>query len=344
MTLKDELRVPVGWYHLGPDSHFSNPTIQRLPGVDLVVYRGDSGRLYAVQARCPHMNADFTRAQVRGESLQCSLHHWTFNNQGKCTGIPGARASEIPSQACLNVYSIETRGGHVFVHTEANTEQKLPFFRDENADDFSSARPRRIEGWNHWTVAAANAFDIAHFEFVHFRRPTRPPKLMLTSEQSIFMHLSYEILGESLADRWLIKKYGKQAQLEYTVYDGNVIAAKTTIGKFTNRMMIFVSPLEDRFEANLFVYTPKSHSLTKSFQREMTAYFSYQFFAKECLELKGVELNPETFGPKDHLLVEYVAWLRNRYGFQENLASVSESGTSNWQKIANTTPVTISKT
>ncbi len=344
MTLKDEIGVPCGWYYLGPTSQFAKPTKAQLPGVEVLIYRGESGQFYAVQARCPHMHSDLSKAQVRGESLQCSLHHWTFNTQGKCTGIPGAKANEIPAQACLKTFSLEARDGHLFVHTEANAKHRLPFFANEDKEQFSASRPRQIQGFNHWTVAAANAFDVAHFEFVHFRKPLEHPILTVPDDRSIAMNLSYEIVGKTMADRWLVKKYGSKAKLEYTVIDGNLIIAKTLIGRFTNRMMIFIRPEGDHFVATLFVYTPKSRSMIKALQREMTAFFSYQFFAKECSELAGVELNPQTFGPKDHLLREYVEWLQKRYRFQENFVSETESLSKSWQNKANATPVTISKT
>ncbi len=307
------LPIPLAWYYAGSASEFSaRPTEVSLPGRNVVIYRGQSGSLHAVQSHCPHMNSPLSKAQVRGDGLKCSLHHWVYNNQGVCSGIPGAKSHEIPSFACLEKYSIVERHGHVFVHTAPVTQQQLPLFADEDPSDYACARVRLLSGQNHWSVATANAFDLAHFEYIHQRRPTATPRMNATQPDARGVRLHYEIHGKALADRLLVRRYGHQAQLDYTVWHGNLIFAVTRVGEFVNRMMVFVHPTATGFDAKLFVFTPKTHSPWKKLSREISAYFSYQFFARECLELEGVAIDPARLGPKDQLLAQYVAWLMQR--------------------------------
>ena len=59
-------------------------------GKDLVVCRGQSGKCYAFDAYCPHLGANLgVGGTVSGESVQCPFHGWVYNEEGKCTQIPG---------------------------------------------------------------------------------------------------------------------------------------------------------------------------------------------------------------------------------------------------------------
>jgi len=37
------------------------------------------GKLYAVQNKCPHQNADLSDGYIMNNKLYCSLHHWAFD-------------------------------------------------------------------------------------------------------------------------------------------------------------------------------------------------------------------------------------------------------------------------
>ena len=311
MTLT--LPIPLAWYFAGEAKRFdAHPQRVALPGKDVVLYRGRSGALHAVQAHCPHMNSPLEKAQVRGDGLTCSLHRWAYNAQGICSGIPGATPSEIPAFACLEKFSVVERFGYVFVHTAPGTGRELPFFEGEDLNHYSSARVRHLQGQNHWSVATANAFDLAHFEYVHQRRPLSTPTMKAPHAEARGVTLNYEIRSHEPADRFLVWRYGPQAQLDYTVWHGNLIFATTRVGRFINRMMVCVHPTPTGFDAKLFVFTPQSRSPLKTLARELSAHFSQRFFARECTELQGVAIDPARLGPKDTLLADYVAWLQER--------------------------------
>lgn len=304
------LSIPRAWYYAGKSSTFSaQPRLVSLPGRDVVLYRGQSQKLYAVQSRCAHMASPLEKGKVRGENLQCSLHQWMYNSQGICTSIPGARSAEIPRFACLDTFSVAEFHGHIFVHTAPGLGRTLPFFPRLAPEDIECARLRDLQGFTHWSVAAANAFDLAHFEYIHHRRPTQAPRMELVHPEAMALELHYEIAGTSFADRWLVRRYGKQAQLNYTVWNGNLILAETKVGAFVNRMLICVHPESHGFSAKLLVCTPRSRSPLRHLGREMTAHFSKRFFEQECVELKGISINPQRLGPHDTLVAQYMEWL-----------------------------------
>jgi phenylpropionate dioxygenase-like ring-hydroxylating dioxygenase large terminal subunit len=49
---------------------------------DVVVWRGESGALCAMQRQCPHLDWDLAEATVVGDELVCPGHGWSFDAQG----------------------------------------------------------------------------------------------------------------------------------------------------------------------------------------------------------------------------------------------------------------------
>ena len=59
-------------------------------GVELVVWRGASGRLCATDARCPHQWSHLgAEGAVDGDELVCTSHFWRFGPDGAGCRIDG---------------------------------------------------------------------------------------------------------------------------------------------------------------------------------------------------------------------------------------------------------------
>ena len=55
---------------------------------ELAVWRSASGRIAAWRDRCPHRGMRLSHGFVRGESLNCIYHGWTYGADGACRRIP----------------------------------------------------------------------------------------------------------------------------------------------------------------------------------------------------------------------------------------------------------------
>jgi phenylpropionate dioxygenase-like ring-hydroxylating dioxygenase large terminal subunit len=73
------------WFEIArSDDVVSKPVPVRGVECDLVCYRGWSGRLHVVDARCPHMGVGFARhGIVDGEGICCRFHGWTWDGHGR---------------------------------------------------------------------------------------------------------------------------------------------------------------------------------------------------------------------------------------------------------------------
>jgi 3-ketosteroid 9alpha-monooxygenase subunit A len=99
------------------------PTAVRYFGEDLVLYRGESGRVFLVEAYCPHMGTHLAKnttsyvvqdkIHVEGDSIRCPYHAWRFGPDGRCNEIPYFDGP-IPVAARLRSWRVQERYGCVF--------------------------------------------------------------------------------------------------------------------------------------------------------------------------------------------------------------------------------------
>ncbi len=289
------------------------------------------------------MRADLRRARVTAKGLVCPLHRWHFNHLGSCDHVPGGAPEELTSAHCLKVFPVSERHGRAFLFAGAGAAT-LPFFEGENPDEFISARAWGLRGNNHWSVASANGFDLAHFEYVHQRKPLQIHSADFSQPDRCRLTLSYRIKPSTYADRWLVKRFGDAATLDYQVYHGNLVVARTRIGAFENRLMSFVRPEGDeRFSAALFVFTPRSGSLWDLPKNLLAGFGTFRFFTHECEELRGVTIDPQRLGAHEGLLKDYFQWLE-AHRSQRNPSSAGIGESQRWQTKASSTPVMTSHT
>ena len=141
-------------------------------GRDLVAYRGESGKVAILDAHCPHLGANLGSAEgrVRGDSIACPFHGWTFDSNGTCVDIP--YASKVPDKAvnALRGWPVLEKNGFIalwYDPEQGNREDYLPDIAEWGDS-----------GWGDWVFYRSrirakacdvieNIVDIAHFPHVH---------------------------------------------------------------------------------------------------------------------------------------------------------------------------------
>ncbi|HRD10841.1 MAG TPA: Rieske 2Fe-2S domain-containing protein [Mycobacterium sp.] len=77
------------WYAAATvDEVTSAPLGRRFLGDDVLLWRGQSGRLSAFENRCAHRAFPLTHSIVDGEQLVCGYHGCTYDHDGTCAHIP----------------------------------------------------------------------------------------------------------------------------------------------------------------------------------------------------------------------------------------------------------------
>ncbi len=99
------LSGPTGsWVPVALSSDLPAGTVlpARIPAGALALWRSQSGRVAASADRCPHRGMSLSHGFVRGETLSCIYHGWSYGQAGNCLRIP-AHPGLTPPEAIRTV-------------------------------------------------------------------------------------------------------------------------------------------------------------------------------------------------------------------------------------------------
>ena len=137
----------------------------RLLNEDLVLWRVGE-RVMAWKDLCVHRGSRLSLGEIRGDTLMCAYHGWTYNADGQCVKMPAHPKQMPPTKARTIQYPVCERYGWIWVCLGQPTRD-VPVFEEWNDSSFhkvfcgpytaNASGPRIIE----------NFLDVAHFPFVH---------------------------------------------------------------------------------------------------------------------------------------------------------------------------------
>ena len=84
-------------------------------GAEIAVWRSVSGQLCAWRDRCPHRGMRLSHGFVRGETLSCIYHGWTYGADGGCKRIPAHPALVPPAVIRADSFECVQADGLVWV-------------------------------------------------------------------------------------------------------------------------------------------------------------------------------------------------------------------------------------
>ena len=90
---------PDFWYPLAwsEDVREGKTLARRFAGEPVVLFRGKSGQVFALEDRCAHRQIPLSLGVVDGENLKCGYHGWTYNCAGKCVDVPYLGRERLPN-------------------------------------------------------------------------------------------------------------------------------------------------------------------------------------------------------------------------------------------------------
>ena len=155
------------WYPVIPIAHLQeSPASFTLLGQPLALWLDAEGKPAAVVDRCCHRSAKLSKGEVIDGCLCCPYHGWSFNAQGVCVRVPQLTNQPIPPSYRVNAYRCQVKYGYVWVClNEPLTE--IPEILEVDNPGFRMLH----EFYEPWKCSGLrmmeNAFDNAHFSFVH---------------------------------------------------------------------------------------------------------------------------------------------------------------------------------
>jgi phenylpropionate dioxygenase-like ring-hydroxylating dioxygenase large terminal subunit len=157
---------PDYWYPLAwSDELKAGRTLGRRFGAEpIVLYRGKSGQVFALEDRCAHRQVPLHLGVVSGDEIKCHYHGWTYDRTGKCVSVP--YLDRLPNG--VKSYPARDLDGLIFVFPgdPALAESRLPAtLGSSQRKDYKTRRLNR-EVACHYTFMHENLFDMNH-QFMH---------------------------------------------------------------------------------------------------------------------------------------------------------------------------------
>lgn len=156
------------WYCAAHSAEITDKPLARIIcGMPMVLYRGESGRVVALEDRCPHRQAPLSLGNVIGDEIQCDYHGLIFDRTGACVHIP--RQDAISASNRIQAFSAVERWGFIWVwwgdqdKAEPATIPNLPWTEEDH----------RRSVYFYWHVnanfqlMADNLLDVSHVDFLH---------------------------------------------------------------------------------------------------------------------------------------------------------------------------------
>jgi 5,5'-dehydrodivanillate O-demethylase len=136
-------------------------------GQQLMLYRGESGRAYLVDAHCAHRRTHLQTGWVEGEQIRCIYHGWRYDGTGQCTEMPAERTIK-PGQIRIGGYPVHEYCGLVFAWLGEGTAPSFELPRKDVFERQGCLVIAREQAWpTNWMQQVENSLDAVHVSFVH---------------------------------------------------------------------------------------------------------------------------------------------------------------------------------
>ncbi len=159
------------WYVAAIDHELIDGKLlsRMLLGQHVLLFRGESGQLFALNDRCPHRGALLSRGRLEGDAVRCMYHGIKFDGSGKCVQIPGQQM--IPPKLRVPGYPVVQRGPFVWIwmgdpaRADPAAIVDLPYLEDPKWKGI----PAYLHYDANYLLIVDNLSDFAHLAFVHTR-------------------------------------------------------------------------------------------------------------------------------------------------------------------------------
>lgn len=170
----EETMVRNRWYLAGYGSEITREPMERtILGEPVVFYRTEAGDPVAMYGICPHRYFPLAQGTLKGDSIACGYHGFTFDQTGTCVEVP---SQDEPSNFCQPTYSIEERSGLCWIwmgDDEARDVNLIPPYEDfglgQDGWHDGSYNYFHVEGRSQLLID--NLMDLTHLPYVHSHIP-----------------------------------------------------------------------------------------------------------------------------------------------------------------------------
>jgi vanillate O-demethylase monooxygenase subunit len=133
----------------------------------VLVYKGDSGKVVAMNDRCPHRGALLSKGRLEGDAVRCMYHGIKYDASGRCAQIPGQDL--IPPKMRVRTYPVVERDHLIWIWLgdPARADPALIIDFPPLSDPQWKGIPAYLHYDANYLLIVDNLSDFAHLAFVH---------------------------------------------------------------------------------------------------------------------------------------------------------------------------------
>lgn len=291
---------PEGWYAVALSSEVPTGRVTGRPFLNgrVAIYRKQNGEPVVVTAHCPHLGSDLASGEVVGDELRCNYHHFRFQADGRCAGVPGR--NKIPPGARLFSYPSAERFGLVWAYNGETPRFAPPEVRDF-APEQLAWRARRAHVYENvapW-LPIGNTFDFLHLRHVHSLGFEFDFDRIRWSEHQA----EYEIDFDSPATGAI------EQRIRVT---GTNVSTHVTVGKSTTVGVTTATPVGTSLELYLVACVARDAGLTEDAidaQLREQEDFVDGLLADDVRVMTGISFRVGTLLEEDQPMARYLRWV-----------------------------------
>ncbi|MEO5734037.1 MAG: aromatic ring-hydroxylating dioxygenase subunit alpha [Rubrivivax sp.] len=156
-----------------------------LLGDAVLLYRGESGRLAALEDRCCHRGLPLSLGSVQGDRVQCGYHGLVFDACGTCVKVPGQE--RVPPKARVKHYEVIEQDHLVWIWMgdAASADQALVPSHPWHGDPaWGWVKDRYLVRANYQLITD-NLMDLTHVGYVHTKTIGGTPQAHSEAEMKV---------------------------------------------------------------------------------------------------------------------------------------------------------------
>ncbi len=313
--------VAKGWYQAGLSTDLKKGKARgvNVSGQHLVIYRGESGEVYALDGFCPHMGVDLGIGSVEKESIKCFFHHWKFDNEGRCTDIPCLKESN--SKIKNQNYAVQEKYGMIWVYPEAKAPYEVLEIPELKGLELSSTTDKTYKRSCHYHITMINGIDPQHLSTVHNIHMDMSVDIDASEKDSIHILLEGETPSESAFERVIKKllgsryaysmKYQSACLAGLTVLKGVKLFGRWEVIPTLHMLFSYQSNIEGETLVTPIYLTKKRNFLTDWFLLKLTK-LSFLFLQGEDGEVyENIRFSTANLLPIDTPVTKYIKYVNS---------------------------------
>ncbi|MEY9706399.1 Rieske 2Fe-2S domain-containing protein [Bradyrhizobium diazoefficiens] len=163
----------------------------------IALFRGDDGRLRALEDRCAHRHVRLSIGHVAGCALTCIYHGWSYDEQGRLVEVPHELFGRQFGDVKIRTYPVRERYGLIwlFPGRPGRADQTpLPEIPEIEGPSSWACVPIDFIWRAHHSMIVDNVSDFTH-AYLHKRyRPFVDAKLTRCEMRANKVELSYDVV------------------------------------------------------------------------------------------------------------------------------------------------------